>query len=215
MTYKDRLDYIRKTFAPEDQVLLSVRQSITDANDQIFVTPEDGKFLQFLISLCQAKNIVEIGTLGGYSTLWMMKALTEEEDGHIHTIEKDQKRAALARENFKKFDPYKKITLLEGDALEVLPNLSGPFDMIFIDADKLNYLHYLDWAEKNVRKGGLIVADNTFLNDAVWGDAPIERIRDTARASMREFNARLADPARYQSILLATEAGMTVAVKMF
>lgn len=91
----------------------------------------------------------------------------------------------------------------------------GPFDMAFIDADKLNYLHYLDWAERNVRKGGLIIGDNTFLFDAVWKEGPVGRVRGTARHAMREFNKRLADPEKYLGILLPTEEGMTIAVKLF
>ena len=104
-----------------------------------------------------------------------------------------------------------------GDALDVLPQLSkeGPFDMVFIDADKLNYLRYLDWAEENVRKGGLIVGDNTFLFDAVWRDDPVDRVRQTARDAMRDFNRRLADPQKYCGILLPTQEGMTVALKLF
>lgn len=205
--FKNRLDYIRQTFAPEDDALRRTRESAADA---IAVNPEEGKFLQLLIKLGGVTKIVEIGTLAGYSAAWMSRALPP--DGRIWTIEKDEKRAAVAKQNL---PPA--ATLLTGAALGILPTLEneGPFDMVFIDADKLNYDRYLDWAEKNVRKGGIIVGDNTFLFDAVWKDEPVERVRDTARAAVRAFNTRLADPQKYLGVMLPTEEGLTVAVKLF
>lgn len=213
--YKDRQDYIRQLFAVETPALKEVRSTLTADNDQIAVEPEDGKFLQLLIRLVGAKKIVEIGTLAGYSALWIAGALPE--DGHLYTIEKDEQRLVKSTTNLQKHDLKRQITLLPGAALDVLPTLvgKGPFDIVFIDADKLNYLHYLDWAENNVRTGGLIIADNTFLSDAVWDDAPKERVRDTARETMREFNRRLADSSRYHSIMLPTPAGMTIGQKIF
>ncbi len=211
MAHKDRLDYIRQLFALETPQLKAIRESTTDKNDQIGINPEEGKLLQLLIRLAKVKTIVEVGTLSGYSTQWMADALPE--DGHIYTFEKDKKRAAMAKGNLHS----SKITLVTGDALETLSSISAkaPFDMIFIDADKLHYLHYLDWAEKHIRKGGLIVGDNTLLFDAVWREALPDRVRQTALQAMREFNQRLADPAKYASLLLPTAEGMTIAVKNF
>lgn len=207
MSFLDRRDYIQKTFAHETDELAALRARL---QDNISIHPEDGRMLQLLIGLGQVSSVVEIGTFGGYSAIWMANALPE--NGRLITIEKDPARAAAVRPTLAAHD---KITLLEGDALEVLATLQGPFDMVFIDADKLNYLHYLDWAEKNVRAGGLIVGDNTFLFDAVWQDGPIERVRETARQAMRDFNRRLADPARYDSIMLPSVEGMTIARKKF
>jgi predicted O-methyltransferase YrrM len=211
MQYQDRLDYIRHLFAPETPQLKAVRESTADKNDQISIHPEEGKLLQLLIRLADVRTVVEIGTLSGYSTLWMADALPD--DGHIYTFEKDTTRAARAATNLR----HPKITLITGDALETLHSLhpKSPFDMIFIDADKLHYLHYLDWAEKHIRKGGLIVGDNTLLFDAVWREALPDRIRQTALQAMREFNRRLADPDKYTSILLPTTEGMTIARKEF
>lgn len=204
--YKDRNDYIRRLFGAETDE----RRALREAGD-IAIEPEDSRFLQLLIRLGNIRSIVEIGTLHGYSALCMAEALPE--GGVLHTIEKDEKRAEVAAQNLK--NP--KIRMHRGDALNVLPQLEkeAPFDMVFIDADKLHYCDYLDWAEKNVRKGGLIAGDNTFLSDAVWSDAPIPRVRETARQAMRDFNRRLADPEKYAGILLPTAAGMTVAVKLF
>lgn len=208
--FKDRVDYIRTLFAPENKAQTAARNSIATDNDRIIIYPEEGKFLQFLIRLSGAKRVVEIGTLAGYSTLWMADALPA--GGHIDTIEKDPERADLAAHNLA---GHSNITLHRGDALAVLSTLQGPFDMVFIDADKLNYAKYLDWAEQNVRKGGIVAGDNTFLFDAVWKDEPVDRVRDTARQAMRDFNKRLADSARYHGIMLPTAEGFTAAIKLF
>lgn len=210
--YPDRLSYIRDLFAPENDAQHNARISLTGDNDKISIYAEEGKLLQLLIRLAQVKTIVEVGTLGGYAALWMAAALPV--DGHLYTIEKDSARAALAKKNI---STAGNMTLLEGDARKILAGLSAkaPFDMIFIDADKLNYLHYLDWAEKNIRKGGLIIGDNTLLFDAVWMKDLPPRVRQTALQAMRDFNKRLADPARYHGILLPTQEGMTIAQKLF
>lgn len=209
--YKDRLDYIRRLFAPETAALQDIRARTTDKNDQISIYPEEGKLLQFLIKTAGIKTIVEIGALTGYSASWMAGALPP--DGHIYSFEKDEKRAALFLENIR----HPQITLITGDALTKLPSIEdkAPFDMIFIDADKLHYLEYLNWAEKHIRKGGLIVGDNTLLFDAVWHDTPTERVRPAALNAMRSFNQRLADPEKYTSILLPTAEGLTIALKNF
>lgn len=201
--FRDRRDYIRQTFAAETPALRALRESL---DDNISIHPEDGRLLQLLIKTAGIRTIVEIGTFGGYSAIWMAGALPP--DGHLTTIEKDPARAAAAQETLAE---YGNITLRPGDAAEVLKTISGPVDMVFIDADKINYLTYLDWAEANVRPGGLIVGDNTFLFDAVWRDGPVDRVRDTARQAMRDFNRRLADPLRYDSIMLPTVEGMTIA----
>lgn len=210
--YPDRLSYIRDLFAPETAAQQAARESLTGTNDKISIYAEEGKLLQLLIRLAGIKTIVEVGTLGGYAALWMAAALPE--GGHLYTIEKDPARAALARQNIA---ATKNITLLEGDAQTMLAEIENkaPFDMIFIDADKLNYLHYLDWSERHIRKGGLIIGDNSLLFDAVWMEERPPRVRQTALQALRTFNKRLADPARYHSILLPTQEGMTVAQKLF
>jgi predicted O-methyltransferase YrrM len=210
--FPSREDYIRALFGHENAAQENVRAGMTGAHDGISIHAEEARILQLLIRLANVRTIVEIGTLGGYSALAMVAALPA--DGQIVTLEKDPARAAQARRNTAQ---EKRIEIIEGDARETLGQIGNraPFDMVFIDADKLNYTHYLDWAEAHVRKGGLIIGDNTLLFDAVWMAERPPRVRDTALAAMRDFNRRLADPDKYLGILLPTAEGMTIAQKLF
>ena len=180
----------------------------------INIGAEEGKLLQMLITLHQPKTIVEIGTLAGYSTIWMARALAK--DGHITTINKDPRHIALAKGFFAQSEVRDRITMLEGDAHDVLPKLvkQAPFDMIFIDADKISYNDYLDWAEVNIRKGGLIIADNTLLHGSMELDAPPADVAPTTWHTMRRFNERLADPKKYFTTMIATHEGLTIAIKV-
>lgn len=208
-----RIKYIRKLFAPEDSLLQTVDRRIRESDFPIHIGAEEGRFLQFLIKGLGIKTIVEVGTLAAYSSIWMARALPT--NGHLYTIERTKHRAELAKKNISESDVAHKITLLHGDARDELKKLSyrGPFDMIFIDADKISYTAYLDWAEENIRPGGLIVGDNTFLFEAVYLEELPEGISPTARAVLREFNQRLSDPLKYTSIMLPTQEGMTLALK--
>lgn len=210
--FPSREAYIRALFGHETAAQKSARESLTAAHDGISLHAEEARILQLLIRLSGLRTIVEIGTLGGYSALTMASALPA--DGRIITLEKDPSRAAQARRNTAQ---EKRIEIIEGDARETLGQIGSraPFDMIFIDADKLNYAHYLDWAETHVCKGGIIAADNTLLFDAVWMAERPPRVRDTALAAMRDFNRRLADAKKYLGILLPTAEGMTIAQKLF
>jgi predicted O-methyltransferase YrrM len=208
------IDYIHETVIHEPDALRWIKERILATDWPIHIAPEEGRLLQLLIRLGGFKRIVEIGTHAGYSTLWMAMALPH--DGRIFTIERDQNRIRMARETFQHFEEHSpKITLLEGKALDVLKNLEdqAPFDMVFIDADKLNYLNYLTWAEHNVRKGGLIIGDNTFLSGAVYGEPTTDRISPSALKSVHEFNQRLGTPALYASTMLPTKEGWTMGIK--
>lgn len=209
-----RIQYIRELFAPEDTLLSAIGKQ-ESSRLPIHIGAEEGKLLQWIIQLAQVRTIVEIGTLSGYSTLWMARALPE--GGHLYSIEKEEERLAIARKHIAASDVADRITLLHGDAHQILPELEdhAPFDMIFIDADKISYLDYLDWAEKYVRKGGVIIGDNSFLFEAVYLEELPEGVRPQTREVMREFNRRLAEPEKYCSIMLPTKEGMTLAIKQF
>lgn len=209
------LDYIRTLYAPEDTLLARIRAALTDLNRGWQIGAEEGRLLQMLMRLHGAKRVVEVGTLLGYSAIWMARALPE--GGHIITLEKDADHARLARGFIAESDVAERITLMEGDANTNLGTLSteAPFDMLFIDADKPGYNAYLDWAEQNIRQGGLIVADNTLLFGAAWQEKAPEGTAPSTHAAMRRFNARLADRRKYDATMIPTEEGLTVAVKLF
>ena len=184
-------------------------------NKAIQVGAEEGRILQLLIALHGAKKIVEIGTLAGYSTIWMARALPD--DGHIYTINRDASHFAMAQSFFAQSECAGKITQLEGDAHDILPKLSpnAPYDLIFIDADKISYPDYLDWAEQNIRKGGLIIADNSLLGGIAAMDAPPPKFAPTTWQNIRNFNNRLADRSKYNAIIIPTIQGLSVAIKVF
>ncbi len=213
------IKYIQDTFAKEDALLKEVRKKVTDLGVVgMQVGAEEGKILHFLVKSFGIKKVVELGTLGGYSAIWMARALPE--DGMVYTIDRDRRHIEVAKEMFSKCEVGERITLLEGEGKDKLHEIEnkGPFDMIFIDADKAGYGDYLFWAEKNIRKGGLIVGDNTFLFNTVFLDIfpkGAARGDEKSHSSMREFNHRLADPKKYNSIMIPSEEGMTIAQKLF
>lgn len=209
-----RLAYIRHLFAQEDAVLQDVKAAIAAREpDPIQIYPEEGRLLQLLIKLGKYAKGVEIGTFGAYSTIWIARALPQ--DGHVFTVESDPARADMASVNIAHAGLQDRITLLQGKAPDALAAVTGegPFDFVFIDADKSAYLPCLEWAIENVRSGGMIVADNTFLFGAVCHDEPVARVRPTTRENMRLFNERLADTALFDSVMLPTREGLTIAVK--
>lgn len=211
------LTYIRDLYANEDILLKNIRNQCLLNDRAITINPEEGKLIQTLIKLGKIKNILEIGTLYGYSTIWFARGI--EGNGKITTIEKEPENAKIARENFNKLENNlsSSIEIINGDANEELEKLVQKqliFDMVFIDADKSSYPNYLNFADKLLRKGGLIVADNTFLSGAVYNDYLTNRIRFKAQKNMRIFNRMLADKTKYQSIMINTDEGLSIAVKL-
>lgn len=215
--------YINEVFAPEDLSLRRIRAALTeDGIDGMNIDPYEGRLLQLLIGLGHIRRAVEIGTLYGYSTLWLARALPA--DGKLFSLESREEHYRQARALLCETEVWPRLELRHGRAAELLPALGaeGPFDLVFIDANKSGYLTYLDWAEAHVRTGGLIVGDNTLLFGHVAARAGEEPVRDRGIPvgedlvrNMREFNRRLADPARYRSVLMPTAEGMTVAQKLF
>ena len=227
------LEYIRSLYAPHDALLDAICAELERENMAIQISAEEGRLLQLLIAMNNVKTIVEIGTLAGYSTIWMARALPK--DGHIYTINRDAKHIKMAKNNFAKCECGEKITMLEGDAHKILSTISfachsheggnlkipayagmtKKLDMVFIDADKISYNDYLDFAEKNLRAGGLIVADNVLLGGSVADDSPPSNHRIAAPTTwnnMRKFNERLADKSKYNSTIIPTSDGLTVAI---
>jgi caffeoyl-CoA O-methyltransferase len=159
--------YIKDRVGLEDQILIKVRESSRYSTmPEASISANQGKFLYILAKSCSAKNILEIGTLVGYSTIWLARALPE--GGKIVTIEYDETNYDIACKNIEEADYSDLVTIIKGKALDVLPDIEkkqlSPFDFIFIDADKPPYVEYLNWALKFSRKGSIIVLDNVIRN---------------------------------------------------
>jgi predicted O-methyltransferase YrrM len=203
------VQYAADLFAPEDEILLDLRREIVERDmPRIAITAEEGRLLQVLLRAIGARSIVELGTLGGYSAIWMARALLP--GGRLVTVEREAERAELARRYVKRAGLEDRVTVVQGEARATLVRLadSGPFDAVFIDADKESYPAYLEWCSENVRRGGLVIADNAFRSGRVL-EVDIE---DLGVRGIQEFNRRLARDARYTSIVVPTRDGMAIAV---
>jgi caffeoyl-CoA O-methyltransferase len=199
------LEYLVQTHSPNSAAL----QQAFDAPGQndmpaIMVGPSEGKLLQLLLKLVGAKKVVEIGTLAGYSAIWMAEALPE--DGHLWTIEYEPKNAEVAQRNLNAAKLSTKVSVHVGAGLDILPRLEayGPFDAVFIDADKVNYHHYGRWAAKHTRPGGLLLGDNALL----FG----ELLDDSERGhAMRSFHEEAR--AFYDTVCITNPDGLLVGVR--
>ena len=203
-----RLDeYVDELYVEEDEVLKGIQaEAESQQMPAISVRPFEGRLLQFLVYSTGAKKVIEIGALAGYSGTWIARALPA--DGKLYTLEKSSKHAAVARSSFARAG-LNNVELLEGDAQDSLKKLAskGPFDLVFIDADKPGYPAYLAWSVENLRPGGMVAAHNAFRSGRVL--AP-ESEDDRA---MDAFNRALAAESRLESFILAIGDGMAVGVK--
>ncbi|WP_153799163.1 O-methyltransferase [Foetidibacter luteolus] len=195
--------YIADLFLPPDDSLDAAEQSLEKAGmPAISVSPNQGKFLHLLALTCNANKILELGTLAGYSTIWMARAL--KEGGKLISLEVDEKHAAVARENLQRAGVGNKAEVRVGKAIEILPQLvqnnEGPFDMIFIDADKPPYTEYFEWALKLSRPGTLIIADNVIRDGKVLNeDSDDEMVKGVQR-----FNKALAASTAVTASIIQT-----------
>lgn len=208
--------YISELFHDEDDCLKATELSIIESGiPQISISPNQGKYLQILAKLCNAKKILEMGTLGGYSTIWMARALPE--DGKLVTLEIDKKHSEVAQQNFNRCGLASKIEIRLGKAIEILPQLekegAGPFDMIFIDADKPPYTEYFQWALKLSRPGTVIIADNVIREGKVLE----EKSADEMVTGVKRFNEYLSKCAEvtatiFQTVGTKEHDGMAIAI---
>ncbi|TGQ47641.1 MULTISPECIES: O-methyltransferase [unclassified Mesorhizobium] len=179
-------DYIVGSLFEADPVLDAVLAANHDQGlPPIDVSPAQGKLLSLLVRIQGARNVLEIGTLGGYSTIWMARGLPS--DGRIVTLELDPHHARVARSNFERAGVSERVELRVGMALQSLAALSaenaGPFDLIFIDADKPNNPNYLSWTMRLSRPGTVVVCDNVIRDGAVLNEDGHDAYVEGARAA--------------------------------
>ena len=201
-------DYIASLFAREDELLASLREQADRSGlPPISISADEGKLLQVLLRAVGARSVLEVGTLGGYSAIWMARALPP--DGRLLSIDVDADHAAFAERFLARAGLDSVVSIRVGRALDVLPALDGlQFDAMFIDADKEPLPTYLDWALRLVRPGGLIIADN-----ALWGGKVFDAsVDDDATRAVREFNRRFAQDPRITSIVVPTHDGVAVGI---
>lgn len=199
-------DYVAGLLAPHDEVLGAALRSSADAGlPAIQVSPPQGKLLHLLAKTIGAASILEFGTLGGYSTIWLGRALPE--GGRLVTLEADPRYAEIAARNIAAAGLDGAVDLHLGKALELLPQLeaegAGPFDLTFIDADKVHSPDYFDWSLEHSRPGSLIVCDNV-VRDGRLADAESE---DPAIQAQRRLHEQFAAEPRVEATTIQTVGG--------
>ncbi len=187
-------EFVSGLLAPEDEALEAALKACADAGlPEIQVSPPQGKLLQLLARSIGAKTMLEFGTLGGYSTIWLARALAQ--GGRLVTLEADPDYAEVARKNIAGAGLAGVVELGVGSALDLLPRLEaegiGPLDFTFIDADKANTPEYFSWSLDHTRAGGMIVADNV-VRDGALADAETDDPKVKAQRRLHELIA--ADP---------------------
>jgi predicted O-methyltransferase YrrM len=201
-------DYIAGLFAPEDPVLASLREEADRSGlPPIAISADEGRLLQVLLMAVGARRVLEVGTLGGYSAIWMARVLPD--DGSLLSLEIEPAHADFARRYVERAGLTDRVEIRVGRALDVLPSLDGErFDAVFLDADKEPLPTYFEWALRLLRPGGLLIADNT-----LWGGRVLdESERDEKTLAVREFNRRMATDPRVLGIIVPTHDGVAVGV---
>lgn len=210
MTVNEQLlAYAEQLFAPEDAALQDIRAMQRRLGlPDIAISADQGKILMVLLAAVRARLVLEIGTLGGYSGVWMARALPPE--GRLTTIEYDPRHAAVAREAFRRAGVARQVELLEGRALDVLPTLKPGYDAVFVDADKTPLEEYFRHAMRLLRRGGVLLCDNAFFNGRVTD----RNDREPDIEGVRAFNRLAATDPRLVAAVIPVRDGLVVGVKV-
>ena len=212
MIVEERMRTFINSLDPGEPAWLDeIRSSALQDNVPI-IRMEMGSLLRFLLTLRRPSSILEVGTAVGYSALFMSEYMPE--NCHITTIEKYEKRIPIARENFSRAAVADRITLLEGDALEIMKSLEEPFDFIFMDAAKGQYIHYLPEAIRLLAPEGVLMSDNVLQDgDVIESRFAVERRNRTIHSRMREYLYELKHNERLQTSILPLGDGVALSIK--
>lgn len=203
--------YIHSLETPESPLIEQIEQEALNTYVPI-IRKETQSFLKVLLMMKKPVRVLEVGTAIGFSALLMCEYLPE--NGHITTIEKYEKRIPIARENFKRAGKEDRITLIEGDALEVMRSLEGPFDFIFMDAAKGQYIHYMPEAIRLLSKDGVLMSDNVLQDgDIIESRFAVERRNRTIHSRMREYLYELKHNDQLQTSIIPLGDGVALSVK--
>ena len=212
MISNDRIaTYIHSLEVPESPVIEAIEQEALDTFVPI-IRKETQSFLKVLLKIKKPLRILEVGTAVGFSAIWMREYLPD--GGHITTSENYEKRIPIARENFRRAGKEDQITLIPGDALEVMKELSGPYDFIFMDAAKGQYIHYLPEVLRLLAPEGVLMSDNVLQDgDVIESRFAVERRNRTIHSRMREYLYELTHHEKLQTSLLPLGDGVALSVK--
>lgn len=203
--------YIHSLESPEKPLIEEIEQEALDTFVPI-IRKETQSFLKVLLMMKKPLRVLEVGTAIGFSAILMSEYIPEQ--GHITTIEKYEKRIPIARENFRRAEKEDQITLIEGDALEVMKSLEGSYDFIFMDAAKGQYIHYMPEAIRLLEPGGILVSDNVLQDgDIIESRYAVERRNRTIHSRMREYLYELKHKEELQTSILPLGDGVALSVK--
>ena len=205
-------EYLDGLYIQEDEGMRDAVASIERAGmPPVQLSKSDGRILEVVLRAAGARKVVELGTLAGYSAQWIARAIGPE--GHLWTIEASPKHAEVSRGVLERAGLGARVTVLLGPGMEVLPTIEreGPFDAVFIDANKDDYPRYVEWATRTLRPGGLVIGDNTYLFGRLAGVEPESAEQAGTIEAMRRFHELVARD--YHAVTLPTPDGLTVGVK--
>ena len=203
--------YIRSLERPENPVIEAIEQEALDSFVPI-IRKETQSFLKVMMLMNRPARVLEVGTAVGFSAILMSEYLPE--GSHITTIENYEKIIPIARNNFKRAGKEEQITLIEGDALEVMKTLEGPYDFIFMDAAKGQYIHFFDDVLRLLAEGGILVSDNVLQDgDIIESHYLVERRNRTIYKRMREYLYELKHNPSLITSIIPLGDGVTVSVK--
>ncbi len=200
--------YVAEHTSPEDAFLVQLKDTARAAGlPAIWIAPEQGSFMQILLRASRARDVIEVGTLAGYSAIVMARALGE--GGRVHTIELDPKHAEFAARWIERSDVADRVTLHRGAGMDVLPHFAAASaDAMFLDADKASYPAYLREALRILRPGGLVMVDNAFAFGELFSDTPSQE----SVGAVRAFNEVMRKESRIQSVIVPLGDGLWVGV---
>lgn len=203
--------YIQSLEQPESPVIEEIEKEALEAGVPI-IRKETQSFLKTFLLMRKPGRILEVGTAVGFSAILMSRYMPQ--DGHITTIENYEKRIPVARENFKRAGQEERICLLEGDALEVMRTLEGPYDFIFMDAAKGQYIHYLPEVMRLLAPDGVLISDNVLQEgDLLESRFAVERRNRTIHSRMREYLYELKHREDLQTSILPLGDGLALSVR--
>lgn len=212
MITEERISTFINSFDSGNTPFLNELEQYAMETNVPIIRPQMQSLLKLLLTIKQPQRILEVGTAIGFSALLMSEY--GPADCKITTIEKYEKRIPIARENFKKAGKENQITLLEGDAAEILRQLEGPFDLIFMDAAKGQYIHFLPDVLKLLSKGGLLISDNVLQDgDILESRYAVTRRNRTIHSRMRDYLYELKHNKNLQTDILPVGDGVTVSVR--